>query len=88
MKGSDLMAQTKVEVNRKATYNDLITKLSKAPHNVALPRPTGWGKTWLATELISSKKYKNILYVYPAEVIRQTVVDRYYHDYDEETKAT
>lgn len=39
-------------------------------------RPTGFGKTWLLTELI--KDYKSVLYLYPSAVIRDTVVDRYY----------
>lgn len=39
-------------------------------------RPTGFGKTWLLTELI--KDYKNVLYLYPSAVVRDTVVNRYY----------
>lgn len=41
-----------------------------------LIRPTGFGKTWLLTELI--KSYKKTLYLYPSQVIRDTVVDRYF----------
>ena len=39
-------------------------------------RPTGFGKTWMLTELI--KHYKKVLYLYPAAVIRDTVINRYY----------
>lgn len=43
-------------------------------------RPTGFGKTWLLTSLIS--KYGKVLYIYPAQVIKDTVIDRYYDSLD------
>ncbi len=51
-------------------------RLLKKYHKCALIRPTGFGKTWLLTELI--KHFKSALYLYPTAVIRDTVVDRYY----------
>ena len=41
-----------------------------------LIRPTGFGKTWLLTELI--KGFKKVLYLYPSQVVKDTVVDRYF----------
>lgn len=41
-----------------------------------LIRPTGFGKTWLMTEL--AKSCRKVLYLYPSQVIKDTVVDRYY----------
>lgn len=50
--------------------------LVKKTHKAVIIRPTGFGKTWLLTELI--KDYKKVLYLYPSAVIRDTVVNRYY----------
>lgn len=51
-------------------------KLLRKYHKCLIVRPTGFGKTWLLTELIRS--YKKVLYLYPSAVIADTVVDRYY----------
>lgn len=61
----------------KEQYETLkdIRKILKEKHKCAVPRCTGFGKTYLAVELI--KYYKKVLYVYPAEVIRQTAEKRY-----------
>ena len=75
---------TKEEI-RKKTREDLKAKLAKY-HKCALIRPTGFGKTFLLTDLIRS--YKNVLYLYPADVIRNTVIDRWISEdesIDEET---
>ena len=76
---------------RKATFEDLERQLEE--YNMCtVVRPTGFGKTYLLTELISKPRYKNVLYLYPAEVIKNTVVNKYVEDnyggYDEETKET
>ena len=57
------------------TLNHIIDIINKFGKGVII-RPTGFGKTWLLTELIS--KFEKVLYVYPAQVIRDTVVDRFY----------
>lgn len=57
------------------TFQDALDNLKKFG-KCAIIRPTGFGKTWLLTELI--KNYNNVLYLYPAAVIRDTVVNRYY----------
>ena len=45
-------------------------------------RPTGFGKTWILTELI--KEYTSVLYLYPQHVIGDTVIDHYYDDINTE----
>ena len=73
---------------RQKTYEDLMRKLKKYK-KCAVIRPTGFGKTWLLASLIF--QYKKVLYLYPAEVIRETVENRYNDlveeemDVDEET---
>lgn len=59
---------------RKKTFKDLMDKLEKYG-KCAVIRPTGFGKTWLLAELIF--KYKKVLYLYPAAVIKSTVEGRY-----------
>lgn len=51
-------------------------RLLKKVHKAVIIRPTGFGKTWILTELI--KNYNKVLYLYPSAVIRDTVVNRYY----------
>ena len=63
----------KADEVRKETLKDLMYKLKKFG-KCALIRPTGWGKTWLLARLI--KNYKKVLYVYPTQVIADTVNDR------------
>lgn len=62
-------------LEQEKTYQDVVDTL-KEHGKCALVRPTGFGKTWILTELI--KHYNNVLYLYPAAVIRDTVVNRYY----------
>lgn len=81
---------TKDEI-RKQTFISLNNLLEEYGEGVII-RPTGFGKTYLLTDLIAMPQYKNILYLYPVEVIKKTVVNRYvdnnFSDYDEETKET
>ncbi len=60
---------------QKQTLTDVCEKLAKY-HKCAILRPTGFGKTYMLTELIS--KYAKVLYIYPAAVVRDTVVENYY----------
>ena len=49
-------------------------------HKIALMvRPTGFGKTFTMVKLCNSEKYKHVIYVYPTDVIRQSIKDDY-HD--------
>ena len=60
---------------QEKTLKDVLNKL-KTYHKCAVIRPTGFGKTYMLTELI--KHYNKVLYLYPSAVIRDTVVNRYY----------
>ena len=46
-------------------------------HKAIILRPTGFGKTWILTELIRSN-YKRVLYLYPQKIVGDTV--RNYHN--------
>lgn len=61
---------------RKETKDDLVSKLVQY-QKCCLIRPTGFGKTWLLTEMV--KSYERVLYVYPTAAILNTVVDVYYN---------
>lgn len=60
---------------QKRTLDDC-RRLLKEYGKCMLIRPTGFGKTWLLTELI--KDYDKVLYLYPSQVVKDTVVDRYF----------
>ena len=62
-------------VEQKRTLEETRRLLAKY-HKCIVIRPTGFGKTWLLTELIQD--YKKVLYLYPSAVVADTVVDRYY----------
>ena len=63
-----------------------VRHLLKKNHKCAILRPTGFGKTFLLTDLIHD--YKKVLYVYPLAVIRDTVVARYATLYADEFDFT
>lgn len=69
------MTKTIKEV-QKETLKETLQALNRY-HKVAVIRPTGFGKTWMLTKLISKTEYKKVLYVYPALIIGQVVMDRY-----------
>lgn len=56
---------------RLQTMRDLKARFKKSKR-CALVRCTGFGKTWLLSEM--THEYKSVLYLYPAEVIKDTVV--------------
>lgn len=60
---------------RDETYQE-VKNLLKKYHKCAIIRPTGYGKTGILTRLI--RDYKNVLYLYPAKVIKNAVFDFYY----------
>ena len=66
---------------REETILDLVNKLNKYG-KCALIRCMGFGKTWLLAHM--TKKYKKVLYLYPAEVVRTTVEHVVSLDYLEE----
>lgn len=72
---------------RQRTYEDLLEKLNQH-HKCALIRPTGFGKTWMLTSLIQEPQFKTILYLYPIQVIKNTVVAKYFDDIEDVSNAT
>lgn len=65
---------TKIDRLRNETFIDM-KNLLKEYGKCALIRPTGFGKTGLLTRLI--KDYNNVLFLYPAEVVRNAVINFY-----------
>lgn len=72
---------------RKQTFDSMLELLKNEPYMVVVPRPTGFGKTCMTTDLIRNNAYKSILYVYPTEIIKNTVVDRYYSECEADTET-
>lgn len=67
----------RAKIRREETLLDLETRLKKYGRCM-LVRCTGFGKTWMLTSLIN--KYNKVLYLYPADVVKNTVIDRYNED--------
>ena len=67
----------KIEELRNETYQETKILLKKY-HKCAIVRPTGFGKTGILTRLI--KDYKKVLYLYPADIIWNSVLNFYYKD--------
>ena len=67
----------KIDRLRKETYNEAVALLKKYG-KCAIIRPTGFGKTGILTKMIKQGGYKKILYLYPAQVVRNTVLNFYY----------
>lgn len=78
------MDNTRIIEIRDRTKSDVLEKLSKY-HRCLIIRPTGYGKTYLMTDLIAN--YGKVLYLYPAEVIAETVRDRYVQTHLDEMDA-
>lgn len=64
-----------IEKLREQTYQETLDTLYKYK-KCALIRPTGFGKTGILTRII--RQFKHVIYVYPAEIIRETVLLFYY----------
>lgn len=67
----------KIDILREQTYQEACDLLNTYGR-CAVIRPTGFGKTGLLVRLIKSGRYKKILYLYPAEVVKNTVFHFYY----------
>ena len=68
---------TKVERLRDKTYKEAVDLLNQYD-KCAIIRPTGFGKTGILTRFIRSRRYSKILYLYPADVVKGTVLNFYY----------
>lgn len=76
---------TKLTFAQEGTLNEVMEMLNK--HQISLMvRPTGFGKTHLMIELAKREKYEKVLYLYPMDVIRQSVYESY-HKCDEQGNA-
>lgn len=64
---------------RLKTYKESIELLDKYG-KACIIRPTGFGKTGILTKCI--KKFKHVLYIYPANVIKDAVLGFYYNGDD------
>ena len=67
----------KIDRLRQETYDEAMQLLKKY-RKCAIIRPTGFGKTGILTKVIKSGDFKKILYLYPTEVIKNTVLGFYY----------
>lgn len=67
----------KIDRLRQETYEEAM-QLLKKHRKCAIIRPTGFGKTGILTKVIRSGQFKKILYLYPTEVIKNTVLGFYY----------
>lgn len=66
---------------RNQTKDDVLYKLGKYGKCLII-RPTGYGKTYLLTDLIA--RYDKVLYLYPSAVVGQTVFARYTDAHEDE----
>ena len=64
-----------IERLRKKTKDEAV-KMLKEHNKCCIVRPTGFGKTGILTDIL--KDYKRVLYLYPAEIVRKTVLNFYY----------
>lgn len=77
---------TRIEKLRNDTYLEAKSLLEEYG-KCAIIRPTGFGKTGILTKFIRSGRYKNILYLHPADVIKNAVLDFYYNTDCDKTKT-
>lgn len=67
----------KLEAAQGGTVADLKEMLNK--HQIALMiRPTGFGKTHMMIELAKQEVYEKVLYLYPMDVIKQSIYESYH----------
>lgn len=67
----------KLEAAQTGTINELVTLMRK--HQIALMvRPTGFGKTYCMMELAKREGYKRVVYMYPLDVIKQSIYADYH----------
>ena len=68
---------TKIEDIRNRTYDDAVRLLS-TNGRAAVIRPTGFGKSWMNVRFVKEGKYRKVLYMYPAEVVRDAALHAFY----------
>jgi len=65
---------TMIQLLRDQTYQEALQLLNQY-QKCAIIRPTGFGKTGLLTRILDN--YSNVIYLYPSDIIRTTVIDFY-----------
>lgn len=70
------MPITNIQKLRDKTYHEAMDKLDKY-HKVAIISPTGFGKTGILVRIANQPQFKRVLYLYPTEVIVESVRDFY-----------
>ncbi len=78
------MKNNALEDIRTRTKEDLKEKLAMYKRCV-IPRCTGFGKTWLLSEI--AKDYSSVLYLYPTDIIKKTVVNAIDETWAEDDEA-
>lgn len=69
--------QKKVLETRDACV-ELLTRFRKA----FLIRSTGFGKTWIMSDLIDSCRWKKVVYIYPLDSIKEDFIDKYSYKFE------
>lgn len=68
----------KLTAAQRGTITDIEEMLEK--HQIALMvRPTGFGKTHLLIDLCKKERYSKVLYIYPTNVIKQSIFESYHN---------
>ena len=67
----------KLTMAQEGTIKDIQDQINS--HQIALMvRPTGFGKTHIMIEFAKRQKYKKVLFIYPTDIIRQSVIAEYH----------
>lgn len=74
-----------IEQLREETYQETMNLL-QTYKKACIIRPTGFGKTGILTRCIH--QFQQVLYLYPAEVIKDTVLGFYHNNTDDNTITT
>lgn len=65
---------SKIDDLRNSTYKDIMQKV-QSTGKCAIVRPCSWGKTVMITRI--APHYKKVLYLYPSECIKNSLVERF-----------
>lgn len=69
---SDIQSTRKRLIN--STYNEAVDKLRESGKCIIV-RPTGYGKTFILAHI--TRLYKHVMYMYPLNIIKQDVLEKY-----------
>lgn len=60
---------------------DACVKLLNSKRKAFLIRDTGFGKTWIMSDLIESRIWKKVIYIYPLDSIKSDFIEKYSHKF-------